>query len=172
MNAAWTYLPIGTAAFIFGLFLVRPKPDTWFFLRLSDLQDPPTAELLMAEVIETEEGPIWAEAGWRDWIRGRRKHIVVVPQEDEAPWWFQVGRDRLYYIKGLKEGSDIQVYLAGLHTQDREKYKVGLLSADDLAEVYRKTQRELFKVKANLRKESMKQGAKMAEEYVPRSLRP
>ncbi len=167
INVAWTYAPIFLSAFIFGVFIMKPKPDTWFFIKLNDVGEVPQAEIYLCEVAWDGEQPILADISWRDFLRGRRKLVRI---DGDPVWWFDVPgttRDRLYYVKEVREDRwGILARVTGPHQIEIEKFKAELVNIAMLARAYRRTLHELYRTQADKTKEALEEGTKQALLYV------
>lgn len=171
LEAAYTFIPIFVLAWIFGLYLVRPKPIIWYLSRIVNT-DQPTKRLEMIEVIQ-DENRFWTMQGWRDFLRGRKREVALVGNEDDPAWWFNIegSNDRfILYDSVLEEENRFAIKTAPLHEKSVEEWQVGLLEVRSLAEAYEKTKKNLYRVKAEAKKEAIEEGAKLSEQYVARIL--
>ncbi|RLJ02258.1 MAG: hypothetical protein DRP11_03210 [Candidatus Aenigmatarchaeota archaeon] len=173
LEAAYTFIPIFVLAWIFGLYLVRPKPIIWYLSRIVNTEQP-TKRLEMIEVIQ-DENRFWTMQGWRDFLRGRKREVTLVGNEKDDPaWWFNIegSNDRFILYDDVLENEDrIAIKVAPLHEKSVEEWQVGLLEVKSLAEAYEKTKKDLYRVKAEAKKEAIEEGSKMAEQYVDKLLK-
>jgi len=167
LEAAYTFIPIFALAWIFGLYLVRPKPTVWYLGKVVNTEQP-TKRLEMIEVIQ-DENKWWTMMGWRDFIRGRRYEVVLEGNGDDPAWYFQIenSNDRFIVYDSVKEYPDrVVVKVAPIHEKEIEEWQSGIIETRSLADALHKAKQDLYRLKASAKKEAIEEGAKMAEEYV------
>jgi len=165
VEAAYTFIPIFVCAFVFGLYLVRRRPDVWYLTKVTSI-DQPTKQFAALEVI-ADQGKYYMVGGWRDWLRGRRKEIAF--KGDGPVWYFQIEgtNDRQYYFRDIAEFEDkLLIELAPQHYMEVEAWRSGMLEAENLAEAYRRERRLRYELMAKQKEESIRE----AREYVKRIL--
>jgi len=174
INVAWTYAPIFLSAFLFGVYILRGAPDTWFFLRFHDVADLPQVEIWVTDVVWDGEQAILADIGWRDFLRGRRKRVMVKAHERQPVWWFRsptVDGTRLYYVDDVREDRwGIHAQLAGIHQKKIEEYKAGLVAEGATAKALADATLKLYRVEADAKKKAIEEGSKMALLYISKLL--
>ncbi len=166
----WLGIPIYVSSFYFAVWLMRPKYDTWWFLGLQELQGRPWADLIGAEVVFDGETPILASIGWLDFIKGKRRRVLVKTEEGDPIWYYPVEgetNDRLYYVKDQRyDAQGYNVSLAGIHKQKIEEYKAGLVAEESTASALSKMTRRAIRAEADQEKKAIEHGARMAIDYI------
>ena len=107
LEAAYTLIPIFILAWIYGLYLVRPKPIIWYLSKIVNAEQP-TRRLEAIEVIQ-DENKFWTMLGWRDFLRGHKREVVLIGNEENEPaWWYAVegSNDRFIIYDSILEGDD------------------------------------------------------------------
>ena len=171
INVAWTYAPIFLSAFIFGVFIMKPTPSTWFFIKFYE-GEPPPADIYLCEVVFDEAGqPILADIGWRDFLRGRRKRILVTTAKEEEPAWyipvFGSQGNRIYYVEEVAEDRwGIRAIVTSMHQMKIEEFKADLLNVEKLSKAYQENLVKLYRVQAEAEKKALEIGSEMAKQYV------
>jgi len=171
LEATYTFIPIFVFAWIFGLYLVRPKATVWYLEKVVNVEQP-TKRLEMIEVIQ-DENKWWTMSGWRDFLRGKKYEVVLEGKEKEPAWWFQIegSNDRFIVINEWKEAEDkVIIKVAPLHEKEVEAWQSGTIEVKSLAEALHKAKQELYRVKASAKKEAIEEGTRLSEEYVAQIL--
>ena len=171
LEASYTYIPIFILSWIFGLYLVRPQPAIWYLSKITSINQP-TKRLEALEVIPGGNH-FYQVGGWRDFLRGRRREVVLLAEEDEEPWWFQIegSEDRFIHYQDILESEDrLAIKVAPVHMMSVEQWQIGMLEVKGLAEAFEKTKRELYRVKASAKKQAIEEGARLSEQYVAKIL--
>jgi len=167
LEAAYTFIPIFIVSFIFALYVMRPKPTTWFLGKVVNTEQP-TKRLEMIEVIQ-DENKWWTMMGWRDFIRGRRYEVVLKGNEKDPVWWFQVenSNDRYIVIDDWEEiGDKVVIKVAPIHEKDIEAWQSGLKETKALSHALHEAKQKYYSLLATSKKEAIEEGAAMAELFI------
>jgi len=154
LEAAYTFIPIFVLAWIFGLYLVRPKPIIWYLSRIVNTEQP-TKRLEMIEVIQ-DENRFWTMQGWRDFLRGRKREVTLVGNEDDPVWWFNIegSNDRfIVYDSVLEEENRIAIKTAGIHEKTVEEWMNEYMQVKTLSRDKEEWRRKYLEVEAEKERE-------------------
>jgi len=171
LEASYTFIFIFVFAWIFGLYLVRPKPTVWYLGKVVNSEQP-TKRLEMVEVIQ-DENKWWTMQGWRDFLRGRRIEVVLEGNGADPAWWFNVegSNDRFIIYQETEEQEDrFIIKVAPIHEKEVEAWQSGAVEVKSLAEALHKAKQNLYRIKASAKKEAIEEGARLSEEYVAQIL--
>lgn len=171
----WMGIPIFISSFVYGVYLLRPKYDSWFLFRLYDLDGRPWAQIKEAEVAYDGEAPILAEIGWKAFVQGKRRRLLVKKHNENDPaWYYPVEgetNDRLYYVDDQRYDSQgYQFLVSKIHTQKIEEFKASIVAEKATATALEKATRDVVILKADLEKKSIEQGFTLAKAYIDKLL--
>ena len=146
INVAWTYIPIGIAAYFFGFSLMQPKKKTLFLMKTLP-GSRPTKEIKVLEVIEDRHKLYNGEISWKDFILGKKQEIQFKGSEIWS-WKIINSDDELYIYRNIKEESDkIVIELEDIHIVDVDQALSKIKTLEGLAsekEHFRKKVLELL----------------------------
>jgi len=147
VEASYTYVPIFLIAWIFGLYMMRPRPTVfWFYKRLKPYRIRKKVRVPI-EVVE-DHGRFYTISGWRDFLLGRRKEIVIDRSEQYISY-DDFTQDREYYFEEMKENEDkIYVKVAGPEFDDIDAYESGLLKVENLSSEKEYYRQEMLRLQA------------------------
>jgi len=174
-SAVLTYIPVAGSAFFFGLWILRPDYDQWFFLKLYDMGEIPAVEIWIYEVLQDGDNVLVAsEYSWGEFLKGSRNIMRIAAKEGQANWYYTVPSRsswRVYYIEDLKNDRwGTHVRLAGQHQKKIEEFKADLVAIEDLSNALTDSKLKYVRLKADSKKTAIEEGAKMAEEYLDKIL--
>jgi len=174
-SAVLTYIPVAGSAFFFGLWILRPDYDQWFFLKLYDMGEIPAVEIWIYEVLQDGDNVLVAsEYSWGEFLKGSRNIMRIAAKEGQANWYYTVPSRsswRFYYIEDLKNDRwGTHVRLAGQHQKKIEAFKADLVAIEDLSKALTDSKLKYVRLKADSKKTAIEEGAKMAEEYLDKIL--
>ena len=171
LEAAYTFIPIFVVSFFFALYVMRPKPTTWFLGKVVNTEQP-TKRLEMIEVTQ-DENKWWTMMGWRDFLRGHRYEVVLKGNGDDPAWWFQIenSNDRYIVIDDWEETEDkVVIKVAPIHEKEIEAWQSGLIETKSLADSLHDAKRKYYGLLARSKREAIEEGARLSEEYVGKIL--
>ena len=147
LEAAYTYIPIFIIAWLFSLYLMRPRPTVfWLYKRLKPYKARKKRRVPI-EVIENN-GRFYAIFGWRDFLRGKRREIVIDRSEHYITY-DDFTQDREYFFEEIMETDDrIVVKVAGPEFDDLDAYESGVLKVEQLSREKEYYRQELLKKEA------------------------
>ena len=98
-------------------------------------------------------------------LRGGRRRLHI---QGEEYWWFDLpGEDiKVFYYNELHHlpSGDVSVKLAPIHYVEIDAYRSGVKGVEDVASAYHYTKHKLYEVLASLKRDSMEEGLRYAEE--------
>jgi len=147
IEASLTYIPIFVIAWVFGLYMMRPRPTVfWLYKRLKPYKVRKKKRVPL-EVVE-HGGKFYTISGWRDFLRGKRKEIVIDRSEQYIAY-DDFTQDREYFFEEIMETDDrIIVKVAGPEFDDIDSYESGLLKIENLSREKEYYRQELLKKEA------------------------
>ena len=174
-SAALTYIPVSLAAFFFGIHILRPKYDSWYFIEAHDLGEIPSISIYVYEVY-TQGGETLLASGytWGQFIRGHTNRLKITAKEKQPLWYFMVpnsSSSRIYYVDRIMDDQwGVSVKLTGQHQKKIEQFKADIVAMTDLSTALTSSTIELTRLKADTHKRGIEEGARMAEVYVRKIL--
>ena len=117
--------------------------------------EQPTKRLEMIEVIQ-DENKFWTMQGWRDFLRGRKREVTLVGNEDDPVWWFNIegSNDRfIVYDSVLEEENRIAIKTAGIHEKTVEEWMNEYMQVKTLSRDKEDWRRKYLQVEAEKERE-------------------
>ena len=159
IRAAHLSIPIGFFIYIYGLYLMRSRPNEFYFSKMYVGGGTPRKDILMFQVTaKRSEGEFeLAPESWREVLKaillGRRKILELRTPDGFTPLWCidLGGGDREYIFQDIEEvDGRIVVTVAGLHALDVERWTYELIGVQDLARDKEQLRRQLHELRATM----------------------
>lgn len=165
IEATYTYIPIFALMWIFGLYVVRIKPIT-FYLTCIEKTDIPTKTYEVLEVVKSENKYYLASNSWKDFLLGKRKEIKF--EGDPVWYWIIEGTDdREYIFEDIQENDkEIIIKLAGIHYKIVEEVLSERTNVEKIAKAFQDTKTKYFKLLGRFEAEKIQEAEKLAKQYL------